>query len=335
MRLVPGRTRRRWIPVLRYAHGFQFAGDAMELARDHLGGGANLLVFGAGRDTSTWALVNANGRTVVVEDNPHWAARAATVGGVDVVTVAYETTVAGSRGYTSPGEVPVPSLPPELDGLRFDVVVVDAPAGWGPECPGRAAPMVLAGRLVADDGLVFVDDCFRELERTMRDLVFDRPADAYFGASRPVACYVASPERRARLQAAIRNGTARTGAELIPIDVCDASDYQDAYERIAGPREERGKGVAVRATLRTTTGASSGTPAVQVEVDGMVLGHLGPEQAQRLGPAMDEHFGGRLRAEGAIVDGWRDIPELRDYRLRLWCDRRQPDAPPGELVPQA
>jgi hypothetical protein len=55
-------------------------------------------------------------------------------------------------------------LVPEVSGHRWDLVLVDAPQGWGAG-PGRAQSLNEAVSLVADDGLILLHDCEREGER--------------------------------------------------------------------------------------------------------------------------------------------------------------------------
>jgi hypothetical protein len=69
------------------------------------------------------------------------------------------------------------------------VVVVDGPRGDSPFTPGRASSIALAERLVADGGLVLVDDYERPLETHICAVVFGRGADVVVDPGRPVGVY--------------------------------------------------------------------------------------------------------------------------------------------------
>ncbi len=190
---VPVSLRCRMIPVLRFAFGFQISARAVAAARDRLVGGGNLLVFGIGLDSSTWELVNRRGRTVFLGDVPGWVDISnGEAPGREVHLVAYATTVETSMGISESTQVPLPVLPDDVASTPWDVVVVDGPAGWGAETPGRAASITLAHGLVRRGGLVLVDDYGRPVERHVCDLVFGRPADELLDPSRPVALFRSS-----------------------------------------------------------------------------------------------------------------------------------------------
>jgi glucuronoxylan 4-O-methyltransferase len=67
-------------------------------------------------------------------------------------------------------------LPVELGSRRWDVILVDGPAGYDDTQPGRMKSIYAASRLVAAGGRVFVHDCDRPAERafTSRYLGDDR-----------------------------------------------------------------------------------------------------------------------------------------------------------------
>jgi Polysaccharide biosynthesis len=187
---IPESARRHLVRALRFTYGFQISAKALVAARNHLGNGGRLLVFGVGLDSSTWELVNRGGRTVFLEDVPGWI----DISGEEapdreVHLIAYETTVTGSLHYEDRSEIPLPTLPGELALTQWDVVVVDGPYGWGPETPGRSASIALAQRLVAPGGIVLIDDYDRALERHSCDIVFGRPADEMLDTTRPVALF--------------------------------------------------------------------------------------------------------------------------------------------------
>ncbi len=97
--------------------------------------------------------------------------------------------------------------------------------------------------------------------------------------------------------------------------VADAHLHQDAYQRLAGPKEGVGKGIPVPVVLRCDPEDRSYPPKVRVEARGHRLGHAAADDARVLGPVMRHHSGGEIDAYGMIVGGWRDIPSQNDYGI--------------------
>jgi glucuronoxylan 4-O-methyltransferase len=65
-------------------------------------------------------------------------------------------------------------LPNTIEALGWDVILVDAPAGYTDSKPGRMKSIFLAKRLAASPGDVFVHDCEREVERVYCDRFLGR-----------------------------------------------------------------------------------------------------------------------------------------------------------------
>lgn len=137
----------------------------------------SLLVFGCGNDSLLWEKVNAGGTTVFVEDNPEWAAK--TLAQLDrsgVHVVNYNSRQADWREWLDcPSRLQM-DLPAEVRSRRWDIILVDGPAGENGERPGRMKSIYAASGLVAGGGLVFVHDCDRPAE--------DAFASRYLGAHR-------------------------------------------------------------------------------------------------------------------------------------------------------
>lgn len=118
-----------------------------------------LVVFGAGYDTKLWAECNQGGETVVIENQPNWIRHAQGVPGVRVIPVSYSSTV--GQGLSVDRNViewlePAPPRP--------TIVIVDGPAGYARQTPGRVGPIRWAAKHVVPGGLVFVHDYHRSLE---------------------------------------------------------------------------------------------------------------------------------------------------------------------------
>ncbi|MGE0719531.1 MAG: hypothetical protein AB7P02_29080 [Alphaproteobacteria bacterium] len=130
---------------------------------------ANLLVFGAGHDSAFWTAINRDGLTCIVEDDRDWAEQVRReVPAAVVVDHAYPTTVRESLAWDIAGEESplVRFRPPAFLSLAaWDIVVIDGPAGYADDRPGRALPIYWAATAVPAAAHVFVDDCERPLER--------------------------------------------------------------------------------------------------------------------------------------------------------------------------
>jgi uncharacterized protein (TIGR01627 family) len=128
--------------------------------------GCTLLVFGCGNDSQFWERVNRGGTTAFLEDNPLWIADArAILDSAIVHTVQYGTTVSEWRQLLDQPSELILELPAEIVSRRWDVILVDGPAGYNDTQPGRMKSIHAASRLVAPGGRVFVHDCERPAEQ--------------------------------------------------------------------------------------------------------------------------------------------------------------------------
>ena len=57
-------------------------------------------------------------------------------------------------------------MPQEVEKENWDIILVDAPAGWGDQTPGRMKSIFIASQLAANYTDVFVHDCDRIVEKT-------------------------------------------------------------------------------------------------------------------------------------------------------------------------
>lgn len=159
----------------------EYSAVAEELARRR---GCKLLVFGCGNDSPLWAELNAGGFTLFVEDCPDWASRveAKLPAGdqVEVVTHDYGTFVAQyaeDLDRIALGWSP-PSLPPAVWRSAWDVILIDGPAGFRDDLPGRVVPIHAAAMLQKNPGWrVFVHDVDRPLESHACRLYLGEPSE--------------------------------------------------------------------------------------------------------------------------------------------------------------
>jgi glucuronoxylan 4-O-methyltransferase len=133
-------------------------------------GACSLLVVGLGHDAPFWLRVNRRGRTVFLEDDAAWRqAGAQRNPGALIELVAYGTRRAQWKALLDAPEALAMTLPAPVEASDWDVVIVDAPAGWSDDSPGRMKSIRFAARLAASGADVFVHDCDREVERAYCD----------------------------------------------------------------------------------------------------------------------------------------------------------------------
>lgn len=128
----------------------------------------HLLVFGLGWDTLLWLDVNKNGRTVFLEDNQDWFEKITQrAPNAEAYLIDYPHNITEWKTVLDkPRELKL-KLPDEVTRVSWDVIVVDAPAGYRmvEEQAGRMSSIYMASKLIKKGGDVFVHDCTRELER--------------------------------------------------------------------------------------------------------------------------------------------------------------------------
>ncbi len=104
------------------------------------------------------------------QKTPKWAADTrARLATATVHIVKYGTRLSDWRRLLDhPSELAM-DLPADIGSRRWDVILVDRPAGYDDTKPGRMKSIHAAARLVAPGGRIFVHDC-------------ERPADAAFAS---------------------------------------------------------------------------------------------------------------------------------------------------------
>lgn len=135
--------------------------------------GCSLLIFGCGNDSVFWEEVNQGGTTAFIEDDPVWAEKIrAKLKTASVHLTQYGTRLSEWVGLLNSSEGLELELPDAVSSRRWDVIVIDGPAGHdnhekytGREAPGRMKSIYMASKLVAPGGFVFVHDCDRLVEQ--------------------------------------------------------------------------------------------------------------------------------------------------------------------------
>jgi uncharacterized protein (TIGR01627 family) len=131
----------------------------------------NFLVFGMGNDAAFWLRLNRGGNTVFLEDNETWLRKGVQLhSGIAAHLVSYGTRRAQWRELLdAPASSLAMKLPDSIERGRWDVILVDAPAGWDEATPGRMKSIFLASQLVVAGTDVFVHDCNRQVEQVYCD----------------------------------------------------------------------------------------------------------------------------------------------------------------------
>lgn len=124
------------------------------------------LVFGLGNDSIMWHRLNKKGRTVFIEDQRHWFKKITKRNPyLEAYLVDYDTKLEQWDELLNSPEKLSLELPEQVCDVEWDVILVDAPAGYADGTPGRMKSIYTASRLIKDGGSVFVHDANRPVER--------------------------------------------------------------------------------------------------------------------------------------------------------------------------
>jgi hypothetical protein len=125
----------------------------------------NVLIFGLGHDSEFYRRMNPGGRTVFLEHDESWLRGAMSrFPKLEAYKIDFTTRVEEWRRYMEHPERFESKLPERLQGIRWDIILVDAPTGFQAGEPGRMESIRLASVLIKRPGDVFVHDCDREVE---------------------------------------------------------------------------------------------------------------------------------------------------------------------------
>jgi hypothetical protein len=124
-----------------------------------------VLVFGLGYDSNLWYNLSDN-NTFFVEDNQDYIDLNKDIPQSNIVKYKYKTTVEQSFDI-SDEEILVHSIPEELLKLGpFDIIIIDGPAGYAGNRPGRLLPIYWSKTYLSKPGtIIYIDDCKRRLEK--------------------------------------------------------------------------------------------------------------------------------------------------------------------------
>lgn len=163
---------RKWpsimvVTLLRWTSGIQISPEQLLYIMAFFEDKApcRLLVFGLGNDSVFWMRVNRGGETLFLEDNEFWLKRIQQrTPGLEACLVEYNTKRRDWKMLLKSPDSLEMTLPEETNTEKWDVVVVDGPAGYDDNTSGRMKSIYNASKLVKAGGDVFVHDCNREVE---------------------------------------------------------------------------------------------------------------------------------------------------------------------------
>jgi hypothetical protein len=127
-------------------------------------------------------------------------------------------------------------------------------------------------------------------------------------------------------------GRTAVSAFMLPggraVEVKGEASYQDALSRICGGKCREGHHHAVTAVLLPEPGNKYDPNAVQVLVDGSLVGYLAKAEAKRYSPVL-QFMQTKVKATGAcaasIVGGW-DRGGGDEGHFGIWLDIASPEA---------
>ncbi len=165
----------RIIKATRRINGIQLSSKEIEYIITRMKGKfpCNLLVFGLGNDSVFWLRINRGGSVVFIEDNEEWFREILRkLPHISAYLVNYHTRRPQWKELLESPDLLDMTLPDEIEKEKWDVILVDAPAGLNDQNPGRMKSIFLASKLakLAKSSCdVFVHDCNRQVEQVYCD----------------------------------------------------------------------------------------------------------------------------------------------------------------------
>jgi len=149
-------------------------------------GNKNFLVFGTGYDTEYWRTVNSNGFTVFLEHNKTWMPENSD----NVYLIKYTRKIREfgtmmkeyRNGIYDKFIIDCPDI---IRNTQWDVILVDAPQGFGDDNPGRSQSIFLAKEVSNENTIIFVHDAERRVEDTCSKEMFSEIVEDLVFPPRP------------------------------------------------------------------------------------------------------------------------------------------------------
>lgn len=137
------------------------------------GPAAKFLVFGCGNDSVLWQSLNAGGTTLFVEDNVKWIRTTKRrLPHLWIEPIDYADRKVGTSLPVDEAALATYPVPEILRARDWDVILIDAPAGFAARLPGRSLSIYWSSLIANPRTHVFVDDYERPLERAYGDHFF-------------------------------------------------------------------------------------------------------------------------------------------------------------------
>src|SRR5690606_11983179 len=138
----------------------------------------NCLGLGSGNDSPFWHHATTPAPTGRLEDHPDWYREVSKRHPfLKAYQIAYTTKQKDWRNIEPSSKELWLNLPPPVMERKWDVILVDAPAGWHEKGPGRMQSIHMSAVLCAAGGTVFVHDCDRAAEDFWSDTVLSNAAE--------------------------------------------------------------------------------------------------------------------------------------------------------------
>ena len=126
--------------------------------------GCNFLVFGLGKDTKLWDMVNNKGKTVFLENLDVWIKKTKDELNVDVRKVEYTTIRKEWNSILDDKKRLYLPLDKDIIETKWDLIFIDSPMGGNDSVPGRMQSIYTASTLNCKDYILH--DVDRVVEKT-------------------------------------------------------------------------------------------------------------------------------------------------------------------------
>ena len=139
-----------------------------------------LLIFGLGYDSKMWYEGN-NKNTYFVEDNKKYIDLNKNDIPMDnIIQYNYDTLVSTSLNLTNKDIIKY-EVNSKLKTLApFDIIIIDGPAGFSHNSPGRLIPCYWSTLLSKKGTIIYIDDANRKLENHCINKFFSKKQKRYF-----------------------------------------------------------------------------------------------------------------------------------------------------------